>query len=246
MHPVLIAGQWRDASHSDSFTATNPTTGKEIQEAYPVSDWSDIDAALAVASDAFINMRSISSSQLADFIEKYAERIESRSTAICELANQETGLPVSPRLADVELPRTTNQLRLAAKATRTGSWRKPTIDSATGIRSVYSAIGPVAVFGPNNFPLAFGSASGGDFAAALAAGNPVIAKANSSHPGTTRLLAEEAQRAAAETNMPAGIVQMIYRTSHSDGEKMMADSRLAAVGYTGSRNAGLKLSLIHI
>ncbi|MCA9267118.1 MAG: aldehyde dehydrogenase family protein, partial [Planctomycetales bacterium] len=105
----------------------------------------------------------------------------------------------------------------------------------------HAAIGPVVVFGPNNFPLAFNSAAGGDFAAAIAAGNPVIAKANTSHPGTTQRFAEEAQTAADETDMPPGTVQLLYRTSHADGERLVADARVGATGYTGSRHAGLKL-----
>jgi NADP-dependent aldehyde dehydrogenase len=157
------------------------------------------------------------------------------------MAHQETALPIKPRLRDVELPRTANQLRQAAAAARDGSWSVPTIDSKLNIRSRYAAIGPVVVFGPNNFPLAFNSASGGDFAAAIAAGNPVIAKANTSHPGATRLLAELAQRASESTAMPAATVQLIYRTSHADGERLVSDARVGATGYTGSRSAGLKL-----
>jgi alpha-ketoglutaric semialdehyde dehydrogenase len=106
---------------------------------------------------------------------------------------------------------------------------------------MYRAIGPVCVFGPNNFPLAFNSVSGGDFAAAVAAGNPVIAKANTSHPGTTRLLAEEALEAARSTGMPKAMVQMIYRTSHEDGARLVAHHLVGATGYTGSRRAGLAL-----
>src|SRR4029077_8997475 len=124
---------------------------------------------------------------------------------------------------DTELPRTTSQLRQAAAAAREGAWALPTIDAKNNIRSMYGPIGPVAVFGPNNFPLAFNSVSGGDFAAAIAAGNPVIAKANSSHPGTTRLLAEEGFEAAKATGMPPAIVQLIYRTSHEDGERLVSD-----------------------
>jgi NADP-dependent aldehyde dehydrogenase len=97
------------------------------------------------------------------------------------------------------------------------------------------------VFGPNNFPLAFNSAAGGDFAAAVAAGNPVIAKGHSSHPGTTRLFAEAAHAAAHDTQMPPGFVQLLYRTSHSDGCRMAAHPLLGAIGYTGSRSAGLAL-----
>ena len=158
-----------------------------------------------------------------------------------EAANRETGLPVSPRLGDVELPRTTNQLRLAAAACRSGDWAAATIDSKAGIRSCFESLGPVCVFGPNNFPFAFGSVSGGDFAAAIAAGNPVIGKANSSHPMTTKIFAEEALEATKATGVPEATVQLIYRTSHADGERLVSDPRVAATGYTGSRGAGLKL-----
>lgn len=117
----------------------------------------------------------------------------------------------------------------------------PTIDTAAGIRSSYESLGPICVFGPNNFPFAFGSVSGGDFAAAIAAGNPVIGKANSSHPETTRLFAEQAAEALKETGLPAATVQLIYRTAHSDGERLVSDPRVGATGYTGSRSAGLAL-----
>ena len=120
-------------------------------------------------------------------------------------------------------------------------WALATIDTNAGIRSCYDPLGPVCVFGPNNFPFAFGSAAGGDFAAAIAAGNPVIAKANSSHPETTRLFAREAAEALQETGLPAATVQLIYRTSHADGERLVSDPRVGATGYTGSRSAGLKL-----
>ncbi len=100
------------------------------------------------------------------------------------------------------------------------------------------------MFGPNNFPFAFGSVSGGDFAAAIAAGNPVIGKANSSHPGTTKIFAELALQAIKNTGMPIGLVQLIYRTGHEDGEKLVSDARVGATGYTGSRSAGLRLKSV--
>ncbi len=178
---------------------------------------------------------------IARFLETYAGLIESRADELVAMANSETALPVAPRLKDVELPRTTGQLRQAAAATREGSWALPTIDTKLNIRSVLAPIGPVWVFGPNNFPFAFNSIAGGDFAAAIATGNPVIAKANTSHPGTTRIFAELAQQAAEKTEMPAGTVQLIYRTSHADGSKLVSDPRTGATGYTGSRSAGLTL-----
>ena len=239
-HPVLIAGRWRPANATATFRAENPATREPLDE-FPISAWGDCDEALSAAAEAFEQMRSLTGDQIAAFLEAYAGRIEARKDEIVKLANLETALPVSPRLADNELPRTTSQLRQAAAAARDGSWALPTIDAKQNIRSMYGPIGPVAVFGPNNFPLAFNSVSGGDFAAAIAAGNPVIAKANSSHPGTTRLLAEEALAAAQATKMPAAIVQLIYRTSHEDGERLVSDCRIGATGYTGSRSAGLKL-----
>ena len=194
LHSVLIAGHWRKAQSTGTFTAENPAAGEKLPDEYPISDWADCDAALDAAAEAAALLRTTPPERLARFLEAYAGRIEARKAELVEMAHAETGLPRTPRLADVELPRTTGQLRQGASAVREGSWALPTIDTKLNIRSALAPIGPVLVFGPNNFPFAFNSVAGGDFVAALAAGNPVIAKANSSHPGTTRLLAEEALR----------------------------------------------------
>ncbi|MEX0824598.1 MAG: aldehyde dehydrogenase (NADP(+)) [Pirellulaceae bacterium] len=239
--PVLIAGQWRSAKSSDSFQASDPNTCELREPVFPVSDWADCDEALEAAAAAAVEMRRLPAEKIAAFLETYADKIDSISESLVEAAFAESGLAKSPRLADVELPRTINQLRLAAAAARSGDWANPVIDTAAGIRSCYESLGPVCVFGPNNFPFAFGSASGGDFAAAIAAGNPVIAKANTSQPETTRLFAEQALAAVQETGLPAATVQLLYRTSHSDGERLVADPRCGATGYTGSRRAGLAL-----
>lgn len=239
--PVLINGSWKPAQESSTFHASNPKTKERLADAYPVSTWEDCDEALSAAVDAARAMRKLPADSIAKFLEVFATKIEESKDALVEMANTETALPVSPRLADGELPRTTGQLRQAAAAAREGSWRHVTIDTANNIRACYSPIGPVCVFGPNNFPFAFGSVSGGDFAAAIAAGNPVIGKANSSHPGTTRLFGEIALQAIQETDMPPATVQLLYRTSHADGERLVSDPRNGATGYTGSRSAGLKL-----
>ena len=241
VQPVLLAGKWQRSEATGTFQAENPATKEPLGEKYPVSSWADCEQALDAAANAADVLRTISPETLARFLERYAERIEKRSGELCQTAHLETGYPVSPRLAEVELPRTTGQLRQAATAALEGSWCMATIDTKGGIRSCFLPLGPICVFGPNNFPFAFGSISGGDFAAAVAAGNPVIAKANTSHPGTTRLFAEEAQQAADESGLPAGSVQLIYRLSHADGERFVADPRVGATGYTGSRAAGLQL-----
>ncbi|MEM6279215.1 MAG: aldehyde dehydrogenase (NADP(+)) [Verrucomicrobiota bacterium] len=239
--PVLIAGEWRESSSVGTFLSENPATKEALPDVYPISGWEDCEAALAAAAETFLEMRKLSGARIAEFLETLANEIESHKDELVEMAHLETALPSAPRLADVELPRTTGQLRQAAAAARSSNWTQPVIDSANHIRSCYGPLGPVAVFGPNNFPFAFGSASGGDFAAAIAAGNPVIAKANSSHPGTTRIFAQCALSAAIATEMPPAIVQLIYRTPHEVGEKLVSDSRIGATGYTGSRHAGLAL-----
>jgi NADP-dependent aldehyde dehydrogenase len=102
-------------------------------------------------------------------------------------------------------------------------------------------IGPVVVFGPNNFPFAFNGVSGGDFAAAIAAGNPVIAKAHPLHAYTSQLMAEAAAKGLEGSGLPPATVQMIYKVNHEAGERLVSDPRVGATGFTGSKGAGLKL-----
>ena len=239
--PVLIAGAWRAATASSVFRAENPATGGPLPDEFPVSTWADCDAALNAAADAANQLRTAPPAATAQFLTRYAERLEARKAELVEAAHAETALPKTPRLADVELPRTTDQLRQAAAAVLEGSWALPTIDTKLNIRSLFAPIGPVLVFGPNNFPLAYNGVAGGDFAAAIAVGNPVIAKAHPCHPRTTRLLAEAAFAALGESGLPPATVQMIYHVAPEDGLKLVADPRLGAVGFTGSRAAGLKL-----
>jgi NADP-dependent aldehyde dehydrogenase len=239
--PVLIASQWRAAKAGGTFQAENPATGEKLPGEFPVSAWADCNDALNAAAEAAAFLRTLPPEQIAQFLTRFAERIEARKSELVESAHAETALPKAPRLADVELPRTTNQLRLAAAAVLEGSWALPTIDSKSNIRSVLGPLGPVLVFGPNNFPFAYNGIAGGDFAAAIAAGNPVIAKAHPCHPNTSRLLAEVAIAAVRETGLPGATVQMIYNLAPEDGLRFVADRRLGAVGFTGSRAAGLKL-----
>jgi len=238
---ILLGGQWTNSVGAKRFQAINPKTTEPLPDEYPISTWPEIEQALHAADQAAKLTAGWPGERFAAFLERYADRIDQQAEALVAMAHLETGLPVEPRLKVAELPRTFNQLRQAAAAAREGSWAMATIDKASNIRSHFGPIGPVAVFGPNNFPFAFNSIAGGDFAAAVAAGNPVIAKGHSAHPGTTRLLAVEAQAAAEETGMPAGFVQLIYRTSHEDGCKLAGHHHLGAIGYTGSRSAGLTL-----
>jgi alpha-ketoglutaric semialdehyde dehydrogenase len=238
---VLIDGEWRAADAEGTFHAENPAKGEALPLAFPISRWSDCDAALNAATKAAAELRTTDPAKIAAFLEAYANNIEAAAATIVAAAAEETALPVTPRLKDVELPRTTNQLRQAAAAVREESWRHATLDLEKNIRSCFAPIGPVVIFGPNNFPFAFNGVCGGDFAAAIAAGNPVIAKAHPLHPNTTRLLAEQALKAVEQTGLPPATVQMIYNVSNENGLKLVSDPRIGAVGFTGSRNAGLHL-----
>ncbi len=125
--------------------------GETLPEVYPVSSWADCDEALTAAAAASVELRRTPPARLGAFLRKMADRIEARAAAIIERAHLETGLPKSPRLTDAEMPRTLGQLRQAAAAAEDGSWALPTIDVKGGIRSYLAPLGPVCVFGPNNF-----------------------------------------------------------------------------------------------
>lgn len=238
---ILVDGKWIPSAGTTTFQATNPQTKEAIASKYPVSPWPEVETMIEVADRAFAALRAVPVETRAAFLDAFAERIDKRGPELVERAHEESALPKEPRLASVELPRTTSQLRQAAAAARDGSWALPTIDAKANIRSILRPIGPVCVFGPNNFPFAFNSIAGGDFAAAIAAGNPVIAKANTSHPGTSQLLGEEAHLAAEAVGLPPGTIQLLYRLSHDDGAKLVGHPKVGATGYTGARSAGLTL-----
>lgn len=244
MQPILVDGRWVQAQAPEgSFHAFNPSQGQELDaHDYPISGWADLDAMLDAGQRAAAEMAQLPGERIGAFLDAYAAAIEARADALVETAHRETGLPLEARLRNGELPRTTGQLRQAAKAARDGSWSRPTIDTAADLRSVLGPLGgPVLVLGPNNFPFAFNGVSGGDFAAAFAAGNPVIAKAHPAHPHTSQLLAEAALEALQSSGLPTGAVQMFFHTSNELGLRVVSDPRTAAVAFTGSRPAGMAI-----
>ena len=241
MQPLLSAGQWTPSKSVQSFRALNPNTGADTGEEYPISDWADLQPMADAARAAFEQVRDWPGERFAAFLDAAADNVEANADVIATAAQEETGLGYEPRLRVGEMNRTIGQLRQAADAARTSSWRLPTIDTAAGVRSMHVGIGPVFVIGPNNFPLAFNAISGGDFAAAIAAGCPVIAKSHPSHPHTSQLLAEAMHAAAEATDMPAGFVQMFYHCLPETGMQLLKSPAITAVAFTGSRAAGMAL-----
>ena len=218
---VLIAGAWRPATAVDTYRAIDPTSGGQRDAVWPVSGWADVEQALDAAIQAATELGQLPPATIAQFLERYAARLEARGAELVALAHAETGLAVKPRLADHELPRMLDQLRQAAAAAREETWRMATIDSARNIRAAAFGLGPVVVFPPANFPLAYGAVTGGDFAAAIAG--------------------EEAAEAVREAGLPAATIQLLHGLSPADGERLVADARVGGTGFTGSQEAGQKL-----
>jgi NADP-dependent aldehyde dehydrogenase len=176
-----------------------------------------------------------------------ASGLESASESLVARAMLETALPEA-RLRG-EVGRTCGQLRLFASVLEEGSWQNARIDTALpdrkplprpDLRSMLFPVGPVAVFGASNFPLAF-SVAGGDTASALAAGNPVIVKAHSAHPGTSELAAAVIAEAIAQCGMPGGVFSMLYDAGFAIGQALVQHPAIQAVAFTGSKRGGRAL-----
>lgn len=242
----LIVGAAR-GSTTDTFRAIDPSTGASLEPPFAIATPADVATACALAEEAF-DAYSASSLQLrARFLETCAENIMALGDALLERAGLETALPRG-RL-EGERARTCGQLRLFADVVRRGDWLGVRIDPARpdrqplprpDLRLRKIALGPVAVFGASNFPLAF-SAAGGDVASALAAGCPVVVKAHPAHPGTSALAAGAVSEAAAACGLPPGTYAHLSGPSNALGAALVADPRIKAVGFTGSRAGGLAL-----
>lgn len=230
---------------TDTFHAFDPATGETLDTTHAIATWSDLDRMAEASVEAAAALAGTDPTRIAAFLRTYADRLDASRAEIAATAHRETGLPLEPRLAQVEFDRMLGQLRQAADAAEdvsSTSWRCPLVDEATNIRSDRGPLGgAVLSIGPNNFPLAFHGVSGGDFAAAIAAGNPVIAKGHPLHPATGDLLAACAAAAIDETGLHPATVQYVAHCSPEDGLRLVADRRIAAVAFTGSRAAGLAL-----
>jgi alpha-ketoglutaric semialdehyde dehydrogenase len=243
LEPVWIAGRWQqESSPEGQLQSANPRTGEALEPRFPISGDATVKAALSAGREAAELLRSIDPERIAVFLDRCADNLQAGGDALVDSAHLETGLPKEPRLRNVELPRTIGQLRQAALAARERSFCEPRIDTKNDIRSMRAPLGgAVAVFGPNNFPFAFNSVMGGDFAAAIAAGNPVIAKAHPGHLATTRRLAQAADEAITHSGLPRATVQLLYALPPEIGLDLVAHPELGASAFTGSRRAGLAL-----
>jgi alpha-ketoglutaric semialdehyde dehydrogenase len=237
----LIAGEW---VASETTFSSSPAHGPSHEFAVGTAD---LVARAAEAAEAAFHIYGWTSRESrAHFLDTIADEIEARGPQITEIGTQETGLP-SARL-EGERNRTTGQLRLFASHIRNGAYLDRRHDAALpdripprpDLKTIQRPIGPVAVFGASNFPLAF-STAGGDTAAALAAGCPVVVKGHSAHPGTGEIVAAAIAAAVEACGMPRGVFSLIQGGNRSVGETLVSHPLIKAVGFTGSLAGGRAL-----
>jgi alpha-ketoglutaric semialdehyde dehydrogenase len=242
---ILIGAQHASGSQR-SFRAINPATGEMLEPAFAFAGRDEVARACELAWEAFHYYRESSLDERAKFLEAIGDNIIAIGDALIERACAETGLPRGR--IEGERARTVGQLKLFADVVRRGEWldlridpavpdRKPLPRPELRLRNV--ALGPVAVFGASNFPLAF-SVAGGDTASALAAGCPVVAKGHPAHPGTGELVGRAIRAAVHSCHMPEGVFSLLLGAVET-GAALVADPRIKAVGFTGSRGGGMAL-----
>jgi len=228
------------ASAEGQFTAGGALA--DFDEASPAH----VDQAAQAAERAFHDYRRCSAEARAAFLDRIAQELENNHDLL-ELAHAETAL--APERLAGERARTVGQLRLFASLVREGSWVDARIDRAMpdrkplpkpDIRRMLIPLGPVAVFGASNFPLAF-SVAGGDTASALAAGCPVVVKAHPAHPATSECAARAIVDAVKAAGMPPGVFSLLQSTRHDIARALVQHPHTRAVGFTGSLRAGRAL-----
>ena len=238
----LIAGEWVSG---DSTFESSPSSGEP--RTYPNGSTELVDRAVAAAEAAFASFSSMPREERAAFIQRIADEIEARGDELTEVAMAETGLP-EVRLQG-ERGRTVAQLRMFANHIVQGDYLDRRHVDALPDREplprpdlflVMRAIGPVAVFGASNFPLAF-STAGGDTASALAAGCPVVVKGHPAHPGTGEIVVQAIDAAIKASDVHPGVFSFIQDSGIEVAQHLVKHPLISAVGFTGSLAAGRAL-----
>ena len=230
-----------------NFRGVNPATGEKVEPAFHAASDADVQEAARLAAEAFVIYRRRSGKKRGEFLRLAAQELEASGEDLVHRATLETALPAA-RIQS-EIGRTCNQLYLFAQLIEEGSWVQARIDHGNperkpqpkpDVRSMYLPLGPVAVFGASNFPIAF-SVAGGDTASALAAGNPVIVKAHPAHPGTSEIAGAAIARAVAKAGLPAGVFSLLFDDGVEVGKRLVTHPHVKAVGFTGSHAGGRAL-----
>ncbi len=229
------------------FHGFHPADGRALDPEYISASPADLDRAVVAAVAAAPLLGITTGKKRASLLRRIAASVDAAAADLVERAHLETALPATPRLAG-EVARTSGQLRLFAQLIEEGSWVDARIDTADpartpprpDLRSMLRPLGPVAVFGASNFPLAF-SVAGGDIASALAAGNPVIVKAHPAHPATSELVGHLVNDAVRAEGLPPGTFSLLFDAGFSIGSALVQHPAIRSVGFTGSFRGGRAL-----
>lgn len=240
-------GNQLKAEGTTKFRTFNPKINVENDQVFTEASDSEINEAVALAHSAFSEFREMSGTRKGAFLDAIADEILALDDALIEVYMNESGLPEGR--AKGERGRTIFQLRSFAELVREGSWVDARIDTAdpdrtpipkADLRKMKIGIGPIAVFGASNFPLAY-STAGGDTASALAAGCPVIVKGHPMHAGTSELVASAVIKAAEKTGMPNGVFSNLNSKGIEVGTELVKHPDVKGVGFTGSIRGGRAL-----
>lgn len=231
-----------------TFSNINPGTGQQ-GPTFTAASTADVDTAARHAQEAFRS--GLPRAARAELLDAAADELAALGDALLDTAAAETALPAKPRLSG-ERDRTVSQLRMFANVVREGSWIDAAIDRADptrtplpkpDLRRMLRPLGPVAVFGASNFPLAY-SVAGGDTASALAAGCPVVVKGHPAHPATSAMVADALDRAVTKAGLHPGTFKLLQSGGDRDidvGKELVTHPAIKAVGFTGSTAGGMAL-----
>lgn len=241
----FIGGQWQ-ADTQVTFNAINASEHTILAPDFVNCSAEQLEQACLLAEQAFVVYRKKTAQQRADFLNEIAEQLVKAEPLLIERTPLETGLPQG-RIQG-ELGRTVNQLRLFANniiknesvIAHDVAMPERTPMPRADMKLSQLPLGPVAVFGASNFPLAF-STAGGDTASALAAGCPVIFKSHSAHPGTCEIVAKAIEVAVNNCDMPKGVFALIHSKAYEISHSLVKHPKIKAVGFTGSYSVGMAL-----
>jgi acyl-CoA reductase-like NAD-dependent aldehyde dehydrogenase len=230
-----------------AFRAVDPTTGTATGPEF--ASWlpEEVAQAAAAAREAWTAQRREPAGTQARLLREISVRLQAAHDGIVETAHTETG--ISPERLEGELLRTRRQLTGFAEVVEGPGFGEPLHEPADptqspprpDLRRVLLPVGPVAVFGASNFPLAF-SVAGGDTASAFAAGCPVVVQAHPSHPGTSELVGAQVTAAVAACGLHPGTFSLVQGAGHTTGAALVTAPQIRAVGFTGSLSGGRALS----
>ncbi|MDB5438382.1 MAG: aldehyde dehydrogenase [Caulobacteraceae bacterium] len=239
----LLIGRSAVKGQNGAIRGFDPAANAPLEPDFGGASLADLDRACALAKDAFATFRDSALETRARLLEAIAQNLLDAGETLVARCMAETGLPRGR--VEGERGRTVGQLKMFAGVLRDGGYLDVRIDPAqpertpprVDLRLRHIPLGPVAVFGASNFPLAF-SVAGGDTASALAAGCPVIVKAHSAHPGTSEIAGLAIQKAVAELGLHEGVFSLLFDSGREVAQGLVADPRIKAVGFTGSRGGG--------